>query len=76
VIVTDNSGIPVPDSSWRVPIMNFDAIARRLTIYAEDRNLRREHGQIAATFARQFTPERYREQVKMIFRQLLQTAPA
>jgi glycosyltransferase involved in cell wall biosynthesis len=71
VIVTENCGVPVPDSSWRVPIMDSDAIAERLTLYAEDRYLCREHGLIAAEFAREFTPERYRENVKKIFRELL-----
>lgn len=71
VIVTENCGVPVPDSSWRVPIMDSDAIARRLNLYAEDRDLCREHGLSAAEFARQFTPERYRDQIKALYRQLL-----
>jgi glycosyltransferase involved in cell wall biosynthesis len=71
VIVTQNCGVPVPDSSWRVPIMDSDAIARRLTLYAEDRDLCREHGLVAAEFARQYTPERYRGQVKALYRRLL-----
>jgi len=71
VIVTENCGVPVPDPSWRVPIMDSDAIARRLALYAEDRNLCREHGLIAANFARQFTPERYRASMQKVFRDLL-----
>lgn len=76
VIVTENCGVPVPDSSWRVPVMDSDAIAERLTLYAQDRDLCREHGLIAAEFARQFTPERYRQSVKKIFRDLLGLAAA
>ena len=71
VIVTENCGVPVPDPSWRVPVMDSDAIARRLTLYADDRNLCREHGEVAAAFAAKFTPERYREQIKELFRQFL-----
>jgi len=74
VIVTENCGVPVPDPSWRVPIMDSDAIARRLTLYAEHRHLCREHGSVAAKFARQFTPERYREKIKDLFQQLLKAA--
>jgi glycosyltransferase involved in cell wall biosynthesis len=74
VIVTENCGVPVPDPSWRVPIMDSDAIAERLTLYAQDGDLCHEHGLIAAEFARQFTPERYRANVKKIFRELLSLA--
>jgi glycosyltransferase involved in cell wall biosynthesis len=71
VVVTDNCGVPVPDSSWRVPIMDSDAIARRLALYAGDRVLCRDHGMEAVKFARQSTPERYRERVKTVLQQLL-----
>ena len=74
VIVTENCGVPVPDPSWRVPIMDSDAIARRLALYAQDRSLCREHGLVAAEFARQFTPERYRKKIKALFRRLLGSA--
>jgi glycosyltransferase involved in cell wall biosynthesis len=71
VVVTDNCGVPVPDPSWRVPIMNSDAIAQRLEHYSTDRTALKQDGQIAAEFARQYTPERYREQVKNLLRRLL-----
>src|SRR5256884_3370826 len=71
VIVTENCGVPVPDESWRVPVMNSEAIAERLVLYSRDRGLCREHGRVAAEFARQFTPQRYREQIKALYRQLL-----
>ena len=71
VIVTENCGVPVPDSSWRVPVMDSDAIAERLALYADNRDLCQEHGLMAARFARQFTPERYREGIKNIYRELL-----
>jgi glycosyltransferase involved in cell wall biosynthesis len=71
VIVTENCGVPVPDNAWRVPVMNADAIAERLALYAGDRDLCREHARIAAAFARQFTPVRYRRRLHEIFAQLL-----
>ena len=64
--------MPVPDPAWRVPIMNSDAIARRLEYYAQDRHLLKHDGQIAREFARQFTPEQYREKVKDLLRLFLQ----
>ena len=70
VIVSENCGVPVPDSSWRVPIMDTDSIACRLTLYAENRDLIREHGAIAVNFAQQFTPGRYREEIKGLFKQV------
>ncbi len=75
VIVTENCGVPVPDAAWRVPAMDADAIAARLALYASDRQLCRYHGRIAADFARQFTPERYRRRVKEILCELLGSAP-
>lgn len=72
VIVTENCGVPVPDECWRVPVMNADAIAERLLLYGRDRQLCHEHGGVAARFAAQFTPERYREQIKCLFRRLLE----
>ena len=74
VIVTENCGVPVPDASWRVPVMDADAIAAHLLHYAANRKLCLEHGRIAAEFARQFTPERYRQRIKDIFRQLISPA--
>ena len=71
VIVTENCGVPVPDSAWRVPIMNSTAIARRLEYYASDRDALARDGKIAQVFAKQFTPERYREQIKNLLQKLL-----
>ena len=59
----------------RVPFMDSDAIARRLTLYSQDRDLCREHGLTAAEFARQFTPQRYRDSVKALYRRFLDVAP-
>ncbi len=72
VIVTENCGVPVPDPAWRVPIMDSGAIAERLEYYAGDRAVLEQDGRIAAAFARQFTPQRYRDQIKCLFRRLLE----
>jgi len=72
VIVTENCGVPVPVPAWRVPVMNSDAIARRLEYYVVDREALGRDRQIAQQFARQFTPERYREQIKTLLRRLLE----
>ena len=71
VIVTENCGVPVPDPAWRVPVMNSEAIANRLLLYADDRELLRSDGERAAVFARQYTPERYRAGIQDLFRQLV-----
>jgi glycosyltransferase involved in cell wall biosynthesis len=71
VIVTQNCGVPVPDSAWRVPVMDSEAIARRLEHYAENREALERDGLLAQQFARQFTPERYRDQIKNLFRRIL-----
>jgi len=70
VVVTENCGVPVPESAWRVPIMNSEAIARRLHFYAANREALQRDGHVAAVFARQYTPERYREQIKNLLRRL------
>jgi glycosyltransferase involved in cell wall biosynthesis len=71
VVVTENCGAPVPDESWRVPVMDSRAIGERLLLYANDRSLCREHGSIAVPFARQFTPERYRQKLAAFFQKVL-----
>jgi glycosyltransferase involved in cell wall biosynthesis len=70
VIVSENCGVPVPDEAWRVPVMNSEAIAERLLIYARNRELCYEDGQRAAKFARQWTPNVYRSQVAAFLNQL------
>lgn len=70
-IVTDHCGVPVPDAAWRVPARNAEALAARLAIYAQDRELCHAHGQLAADFTRNFTPQVYRAHVKELLFQLL-----
>lgn len=71
VVVTANCGVPVPDSAWRVPIMNSAEIARRLDYYASDRDALARDGKRAQEFAGQFTPERYRKQIRGLLERLL-----
>jgi glycosyltransferase involved in cell wall biosynthesis len=52
--------------------MNSDAIAQRLEYYAATRDALERDRQIAQEFARRFTPERYREQIKNLLQKLLQ----
>ncbi len=51
--------------------MNSEAIAQRLEYYATHREALQSDGQIARQFARQFTPERYRKQIKSLLGRLL-----
>ncbi len=71
VVVTENCGVPVPDPAWRVPIMDSAAITQRLEHYAGDRDALAQDGKTAQQFARQFTPERYREQIRNLLQKLL-----
>jgi len=72
VIVSENCGVPVPDPSWRVPVMNSKAIAERLKYYADSKESLERDGQAAQTFARQFGPERYRSEIKRIYSSLIE----
>src|SRR5262249_12887718 len=64
VVVTENCGAPVPDPSWRVPVMDSAAIAQRFEYYAADPQALEQDGQVARQFAGRFTPECYREKIK------------
>jgi glycosyltransferase involved in cell wall biosynthesis len=75
VIVTDNCGVPVPDLAWRVPVMDSEAIGRRLEHYAKNPEALEQDGLRAQQFARQFTPERYRGCIKSLFRRILEEMP-
>jgi glycosyltransferase involved in cell wall biosynthesis len=71
VIVTDHCGVPLPDPSWRVPVMNSEAIAQRLNHYLANRTALEQDGRVAAEFARQFTPGQYRNGIKILLTRLL-----
>jgi len=76
VIVSENCGVPVPDPTWRVPVMDSVAIAERLEHYAADQEALERDGQVAYQFARQFTPGRYREQIRRLYRRFLEQPSA
>ncbi len=63
VIVTENCGVPVPDPTWRVPVMNVPALAARIAHYASDRDAVARDRQTALAFAAAFTPKRYRQEI-------------
>ncbi|WP_414542640.1 glycosyltransferase family 4 protein [Nostoc sp. CCY0012] len=71
IIVSDNCGVPVPDERWRVPVMNAEAIAQKLLVLRDNWEYCHELGQIAANFAKQFTPQRHNQQLQILFKQLL-----
>jgi glycosyltransferase involved in cell wall biosynthesis len=67
VVVSENCGAPVPDPSWRVPVMDSAAIARRFEYYAANPQALEQDRQVARRFALRFTPERYREKIKELY---------
>jgi glycosyltransferase involved in cell wall biosynthesis len=71
VIVTENCGVPVPDSSWRVPAMDAGSLAKRIMEYVDDRTLVADHGRKAIAFATQFGPEKYRQNIRGLFKNIL-----
>jgi glycosyltransferase involved in cell wall biosynthesis len=71
VIVTQNCGVPVPDSSWRVPAMDSGTLAKRIMQYADDRTLVAEHGERAVSFAAQYGPQNYRRNIRVLFEDIL-----
>jgi glycosyltransferase involved in cell wall biosynthesis len=71
VIETQNCGTPVPNSSWKVPAMDSESLAKRIMHYVDDRNLVVDHGNEAAAFAAQFGPEKYRQNIQGLFKELL-----
>lgn len=73
VIVSENCGVPVPDENWRIPIMNAEAIAQKLLMLRDNREYCASLSQIATQFAEKFTPERYRQQLQAVFKQLLKS---
>lgn len=71
VIASQNAGAPVPDEDWRVPPHDAEAIRHRLLSYHADRERLHQDGKVAASFAAQFTPERYRARAGELFKEML-----
>lgn len=72
VIVTTHCGLPVPDPVWRVPALDSRAITARLSGYLEDRDRVGQDGLAASLFAAQYSPQRYRDQIKDVYRGLFE----
>jgi glycosyltransferase involved in cell wall biosynthesis len=70
VIASSNAGVPLPSPDWRIPARDAEALARRLMHYATHRDALADDSAQAAAFARQFTPQRYRDQIKDIYQEL------
>lgn len=66
VILTENCGAPVPSPDWRVPAMVSEALAERLTWYADDLSRVAEDAALAVTFAEVWTPQRYRTGIQRL----------
>jgi len=60
VILTTHCGAPVPDPTWRVPIMESAAIASALTRFLDAPEVLEQSRVQARCFAEDFTPRRYR----------------
>jgi glycosyltransferase involved in cell wall biosynthesis len=71
VILTTHCGAPVPDESWRVPVMDAPAIAHGLRNYLDDPARLITDGDKSQSFAREFTPSRYRKSIGEALRKLL-----
>ncbi len=71
VVVTQNCGVPVPDATWRVPVMNADAIATRLAHYAANREALAADSALAVAHAREYSPQRYRDGIAEVLRAYL-----
>jgi glycosyltransferase involved in cell wall biosynthesis len=74
VIVTTHCGVPVPDFAWRVPVMDVAAIVDRLNYYIDDPRLLQADRIVARTHATNFTPDRYRNQVKVIYTKIIKSS--
>ncbi|OYW77082.1 MAG: hypothetical protein B7Z37_06065, partial [Verrucomicrobia bacterium 12-59-8] len=72
VVVTTHCGVPVPDPAWRVPALDSRAITERLSWYEGDRDRAAREGREASLFAAQFSPQRYRDQIKDVYRGLIE----
>jgi glycosyltransferase involved in cell wall biosynthesis len=75
VIASSNTGVPLPSLDWRIPPRDANALTQRLLHYALNRSALAHDAATASRFARQFTPERYREQVKCIYHEILSLPP-
>lgn len=71
VLLSENCGVPVPDPAWRVSAMDSRAIASRIQYYLDQPERLLHDASLSCAFARQFTPERFRERMKAEYLKLL-----
>jgi glycosyltransferase involved in cell wall biosynthesis len=71
VLLSENCGAPVPDPKWRVPALNSPAIAARVQHYLDEPEQLLHDASLCCAFARQFTPQRFRETMKAEYLKLL-----
>jgi glycosyltransferase involved in cell wall biosynthesis len=69
-ILTTHCGAPLPDPTWRVPVMDAPAIATALTRYLDDPAALVHDRLRAREFAARYTPKRYRDAIGEVFSQL------
>jgi len=76
LVVTTNTGSIVRDGvdGFVVPIRDADALAEKILFFYENEEARRKMGKAAREYARQFTWERYGEQVIAAYRRILDSA--
>jgi hypothetical protein len=74
VIVTDHCGAPVPDESWRIPVMDADALASRLQHYTLHSEAVEVDGMKAASFVMQHSSSAYRRAVNEVLQRVLRSA--
>lgn len=70
-IVSENCGVPVPDDSYRIPIMNSGAIVEALLRFIRDQERLEFESKKVHDFSTQFTVENYRKKVGSIYSNLL-----
>ncbi len=71
VIASRHAGLPLPSPDWRVPVRDAAAIAARLRHYQEHPDALAQDSATAQNFVAAFTPERYRQQIQSLYRELL-----
>ena len=76
VIASAHAGLPLPSPDWRVPVRDAQAIATRLRHYLDHPEALAQDSATARAFVAQFTPERYRQQIQDLYRELLESPNA
>ena len=70
-LVSHQCGVPVPEPSWRVPSNDAEALRQRFEHYLQSPDLIETDGAQAAEFAKRFTAEHFRAEMRECYRQIL-----